>query len=162
MKPQRLTAIGTYCWHTVRLAGYLAISISLWQAPVPWVHRHDSAVATTRVDSVDHQRMFHDGPSAGSECEWHAHIAFLDDIAQSGGMPVNPAGQPGHPSNQVFFSAKLCPQPAGELEVVARPLVRQAESSLLGEVKACSLSKQPFHPSWAARRLLTLLCVARC
>lgn len=163
MKRQRLKRLGSNCWHTVRLLGYAAILISLWQAPVPWMHRHASPTAATSGDAIEHQRMFHDGPLMGHACEWHLHIAFPNDIALSGGMPVSPVGQPGYPSNQVFFSGKLCPRATGGSTVAARLPVRPIEFGLLlCEANACSLSRHPSHAALPGGQLLTLLCVARC
>ena len=160
MKRQCLKRLGANCWHAVRLLGYAAILISLWRAPVPWLHRHASPTAATRGDAIEHQRMFHDEP--GHACEWHLHIALPDDIAQSGGMPVSPVGQPRYPSNQGFLSGKLCPPVTGGSAVAARLPVRPIKFGLLCEAKSYSLSRHPSHPALPGGQLLTLLCVARC
>jgi hypothetical protein len=162
MKPQRLKALHSYCWNTVRRLGYVAILISLWRAPVPCVHRHASPTAASSIDAIDHQCVFHDGSLMSHECEWHLHIAFLDDVARSGGMPVRPAGQPREPANQVFFSARSGLRVISGSTVAARLPARLVEFGMLCEAKACSFSRHPSHPALAAGRLLTLLCVARC
>ncbi len=86
-------------WRLTRTVVYLPLLMSLWHAPMPWLHSHGVAVAGH--DLHHHLEHFHGNAShAASETSgWHWHFAWP---CQIGGCVGCLPDESGHGSQQHF------------------------------------------------------------
>ncbi len=88
-----LTALRT-TWQSAGWIRYLIcvpLWLSLWNAPLPWIHRHDAAEARADGDLARHLQTFHRDADAEAlhEAEsWHWHFAFLWQMMECDHRPA--------------------------------------------------------------------------
>lgn len=86
---------------TCGIVARLGLILSLWHAPIPWLHHHGTNVAETSspllaAEFRDHLYSFHRTAelNSGEEFGWHCHwllpswIDFQDDVSGDGGRPL--------------------------------------------------------------------------
>lgn len=140
------------------------VCVSLWHAPLPWLHCHGSPEAGEHRELLrQHANRWHVG-DATDEDGWHLHFAMLDDIVRGGGCPVPPDEdgddqQPASPdvvSGPLFESAIEWVMSSARLGVsgpgipLATPVGRRSLDSLNRNADKSS----------GHRRLLTVLCIS--
>lgn len=59
------------CWF------YLPLWLTLWNAPMPWIHRHELNEAHVDADLDRHLRIFHQASPSQQAATWHWHLALL-------------------------------------------------------------------------------------
>jgi hypothetical protein len=70
----------------------LCLMVSLWPAPVPWVHSHDVHASEPRLAS--HLTEYHAHDGADSHEGWHLHFAYLWRLADDPQSPEEPQEPP--------------------------------------------------------------------
>lgn len=140
---------------------WLMVLVNLWNAPLPWLHRH-----TDQPQLNQHLLTFHLPGSLDLESSngtaWHMHFVLFEDILSGQGCPV--------PDSE--------PQPEDVcLPYVSTEALTETLLPLLDEIppavprvltEAVELERFPTAPLHAFERyssaipLLTRLCVARC
>jgi hypothetical protein len=152
---------------------HFIIMLSVWRAPLPWIHWHadDHGSGAASSNLREHVAAFHHGGEAGEEGLLHGlhwHVAFLDDIARGGGSPKPGDGSepstsypdsapctPDHPTVNCGGLADAPASFAGLASLAAFPIGTKA---LPPEHRIT----QPLAAFLAAGELLSLLCIARC
>lgn len=82
----------------------LCLMVSLWHAPVPWLHFHeaDGADGPAQIQLLKHLDVFHrDNPMDGRELGWHIHFALPWQVANGGQRPLTDE-DPGSPHRQTL------------------------------------------------------------
>lgn len=143
-----------------RLA-WLMVLVNLWNAPLPWLHRH-----TDQPQLNQHLLTFHLSgslnPETSNSAAWHMHFVLFEDILSGQGCPV--------PDSE--------PQPEDVcLPYVSTEALTETLLPLLDEIPrtvpqlltaTAELEQSPTAPLHAFERyssaipLLSRLCVARC
>jgi hypothetical protein len=160
------------CRQFGRMPVYATILLSLWQAPVMWLHRHVDEVHAS--DALPrHLKEFHpasgDASADTSAGVWHVHLAFAEDIARGGGLPVEPDAPEGQQTPcraiKLLVSTSTCVLTEGVAVAPVAYSVTEGLSSCLVTLNTCP-DEAPTHQPLAAfltqHRLLPLLCIARC
>lgn len=101
----------------------LGLILSLWQAPIPWLHSHGTDVSEITsplfaCDFCEHLRTFHsaDELNSGEEYGWHCHWILPSwlHLSDEGG-----GGRVGHAEDPSAFDAVI-PQPVPSSSIVAQ------------------------------------------
>lgn len=148
-----------------RAVVFVCVCVSLWRAPLPWLHHHESrSVGAFGTQLSRHLDMWH-CRDASDESGWHLHFALLDDILRGGGCPVPPDENEnelpltiGHvvPGDHVVSVAKSLLSPVHSL-IVWKGVVHASEATV---ARTDLLRRRHADEQAEPRRLLTLLCVA--
>lgn len=149
-----------------RTMAYCSVMLSLWQAPLPWLHCH-SAGGADQVTQQTHVAAYH--PGREQQRAWHLHFALLSDIVRGGGCPVPPDDNGRDRESQQTIAL------ASELSAGSPRLLQSASwlSSILpaapADVAATSaladvrfFDRHPLNRFALSGDLLPLLCVSRC
>ncbi|MCA9071516.1 MAG: hypothetical protein KDA84_21460 [Planctomycetaceae bacterium] len=73
---------------------FLPLWLTLWNAPLPWVHRHDLDEVQVDQDLDRHLKLFHQASQVRQEsATWHWHLALLCQMV-NGGEHSQEEGQP--------------------------------------------------------------------
>ena len=160
-------------WQSVgwfRMGICLPLCLAFWNAPLPWVHRHEeSEAAAWELDT--HLRMFHRERDWEHDAQdWHWHYAFLWQMM---GCEEFPASEP--PTHCVLVTGDDCPCPKtsdlSAQDVVERLLIQTvdlaamepcSEASDLPAIRAADRSGQFLTTFLSGATLRDLLCIARC
>lgn len=110
----------------------MLLVLSLWHAPIPWIHTH--AVAGPIVDHVDslsrHVHEFHEEDAAQGETAlgWHAHLVLPWCFDGSDSCPSDERPEPGHLAFAMKFGLTTSPQQtfASAIQLTAGPFVALA------------------------------------
>lgn len=154
----------------IRMVICLPLFLALWNAPLPWVHRHEET-ETADWELASHLRMFHrEMDWEHRSQDWHWHYALLWQM-----MGCDESPQTEQPTHCVLMTGDDCPclsasdvsprdlmerllTEAGKLAVVqslAEP--RRTPAFIAGEC-----SRQFLHTFLTGATLRDLLCTARC
>lgn len=143
----------------------VSVSVSLWQAPVPWLHHHrhdEEALAEPQL--ALHLLSMH---KVANHCpdNWHWHFVMLADIIRGSGLPV-PAGEgdaPVLPKEHVVPDKCLTSDVSADCAAPLVVLNSLFATPLTPIVCSESLSRLQFLGDSAnSLRLHLVLCVARC
>ena len=153
----------------IRIVICLPLLLALWNAPLPWVHRHEESAADENL--VSHLRQFHHDSRPGHDSDaWHWHFAFLWQMLNCDEVPGKE-----QPTHSVLLTGDDCPCPSGwdlsPKDVVERIL---ADADRPGPVLPafeprrtracpCGVGRSQFLQTFPADLALRdLLSVARC
>lgn len=141
----------------------LALVLSVWQAPIPWVHAHSLEAGVGAAPGLArHLRDFHSGTVATHAVSpgWHLHFGLLGDLM--GGEDDGPARRTPLASSAEF--QPLVPADAGPVLTASGTVMPDA----LPAEPSVTSGRLPLAPpasyltTWAGSSpLLVLLCVAR-
>lgn len=148
----------------------LPLLLALWNAPLPWVHRHEETEAAD-TELAEHLRMFHHERHQDHDAqEWHWHFALLWQMMGCEEFP--PSDQPTH---CVLITGDDCPCPGvsdlSARDVMARlltpganPATREfrADPRRTPGCIAAERSRRFLHTFLVGATLRDLLCTARC
>lgn len=151
---------------TFRIVTFLCLCVSLWQAPLPWVHLHTEGADASLCKTMDrHLSMWH-CTNETDESGWHLHFAMPDDILRGGGCPVpQDAGEDELPLTieHVVSANQIVSLSDSLLAPVQSFVVSQNESSKTSGVSTASRTRRQFlGDQTEERRLLAMLCIIRC
>lgn len=148
----------------------LPLFLALWNAPLPWVHRHE-ATESTDAHLASHLRMFHHESHREHEAEdWHWHFAFLWQMMGCEECPTSD-----QPTHCVLITGDDCPCPSA-LELLAWDVVERLLSQAVDLARVESPVESGKTPAFIAAlrsrqfldtfltsvTLRDLLCTARC
>lgn len=144
----------------------VCVFASLWRAPIPWLHHHDTPVTGEFSDQLSrHLNAWHHG-SLENPAGWHLHFAMLDDILRGGGCPVPADGNEDElPVTVEFAEPSVVNAVSVELLLLSVNLLTVWSDGPLESLSAfrrSDLRKRGVDEKVEPRRLLTLLSVSRC
>ena len=91
----------------IRTVICVPLFLALWNAPLPWLHRHEGPEDRPEGNLSVHLRMFHHDPHHAPDAHhWHWHFAFLWQMMD---CEQSPAGE--QPSPSVLITGDHCPCP---------------------------------------------------
>ena len=149
-----------------RFVLFVCMCASLWRAPLPWLHHHEGRDAAEFSENMSrHLDVWH-GNTASDESGLHLHFAMLDDILRGGGCPVPPDEHDDEPPPTIQQVI-----PGNHVVNAAETLLASVHSIIVwsdalhsntAAVGRADLRRRPVDDRTAARRLLTVLCIAQC
>ena len=160
---RRLTAAARTVF---RVVTFVCVCVALWRAPLPWLHHHAESVVQDGDATLErHLDAWHQADATHTS-GWHLHLALLDDILRGDGSPVPP--QDRNDAAPVIVE-HLTPEVSLDSDVGFRMDSLQAPAVLSSTVltlppcpSRAVLNRRPGADRTEPRRLLTVLCVARC
>jgi len=141
--------------------------VSVWQAPVPWVHLHSlQAGASDAPALVEHLRTFHSASRVqlSEPLGWHLHFALFGDLCgcqHENHDPATPNPFRAPPEFHPLVQSAAPPAIDAESSVLAfvLPLLK----SNLQEQDPNRDPRENYLATWTdSSPLLVLICVARC
>ena len=148
-----------------RTLAYLCLFASLWRAPLPWVHVHGEPRAVPMQQRLDRHLAAWHWESQPDDREWHLHFAMLDDLLRGNGCPIpldNGRGEQPLTTRHVAPLEEAGRSSVHRLAVEWTPVCLEAVSPL--QPSAGTVGPRFSSPprETYSRRLLTVLCIARC
>ena len=141
----------------------VSVVVNLWQAPLPWLHRHTERNFTATPGLARHLAVYH---THQEEAGWHLHFSLLSDIVRGTGCPV-PAESNDDAEFQTWFVIKL--DSAGRQcdfggKLTSPKILAPAWVLPVSPNRSATLARgrNPLERHTASRTLLSLICVSRC
>ena len=145
------------------------LAASLWRAPVPWIHSHETLEAQGLSEAALgwHLRHLHPHDSEHAIFGWHIHLTCPWDISNE----PSPSQDPDSPKPRAVYDMPYVVSQASPAVDVDRhanswlpaslPALHSAAASLQSEAKGVSGRHfvQPYPPSVSLR---ALICVMQC
>lgn len=149
-----------------RAMAYFSVLLSLWQAPLPWLHCHSSG-HDDQATQLTHIAAYHSGIE--QQRTWHLHFAPLSDIVLGGGCPVptDEESRDRESLQTIVFALESSADssrllPAGSWLNGIRSFALADTAATLHSPGISFRDRHPLNRFASSGGLLPLLCICRC